>query len=1124
MQNYTHKKLYIILTALVTMGILIFDAWFLNKKFDSIQNEVARVNSSSQSLLVLDQILLDAIDAETGVRGYLITKEEKFLEPYKLASASIWVNLEKFKTTIGDEELHKLSLAATERVLADFFSLLEDKILTVTDESLSLEGKLDQSKILMDSLRLHIGEMQANERRQLRGQRVELRDNRNEFVFALIVTTIISVAIIGFSFLQILRNTTKSHIEFEKQAKLGREKDLTAQISQIFNDTSVLGEIGDRLLVFFSKHFDIVAGRIIAEDNERLQVISTFGVSDKEARKSFQIGVEKENLIEAAIDRGDIWNIKDVPSSYWKVSSSMGESIPNSLLLIPIIHQEETLGVLELAHFGLFNEDEEKLFERLRPTITHGLQSAIHRNSIQILLAKSQQQAEELQASEEEMRVNNEELEQQAALLETHQKGLDEKNRELLEVQAQLEERAEQLEMSSQYKSDFLAKMSHELRTPLNGLLILSTLLTENKDGNLTEQQIDFAKSIKTAGNDLLALINDILDLAKIEAMKLTLRPESFYLKNLIASEENVFEVQAKDKNLNFRIEVEEKLKDLNLFTDRLRLEQILRNFLSNAIKFTSEGSVTFNVEHNQEQDLVRFSVKDTGIGIPQSKISTIFEAFEQSDGSISRRFGGTGLGLTISKELSKLLGGKIHVESIEGEGSVFSLEIPREFENSEGEYSKKLSSGSVVSIERGQGTEAKLEIDPKSAAASASEVERLLSEIPQGERSILIVEDDHVFRSLIAEAVVEYGFHPIEIGDGEVALHLLNEFAPDAILLDIKLPGISGLGLLELIKQIAHLRHIPVHMISAMDYQHRALRMGAMGYLTKPVTLDKVKAAMERIEGTLSKDVKHVLIIEDDETQNKAITELIGGEDIKVTSVHSAESGIAEIKKQGFDCIILDLTLPGVNGKELLNVLSSLDISLPPIIIYTGKDLSEEEEENLKRYSGSIIIKGARSPERLLDEVNLFLHRIETALPKDKLQLLTQLRSHEGIFEDKTILVVDDDIRNIFALTSALESKNINIRVARDGLEALQAIKEHEDIDLVLMDIMMPNMDGFEAMTKIRDSEDKRIKNLPVVALTAKAMKEDYEKCIESGASDYLPKPVNLNNLFTILKVWLTK
>ena len=814
--------------------------------------------------------------------------------------------------------------------------------------------------------------------------------------------------------------------------------------------------------------------------------------------------------------------VADVPMQYWKIKSGLGEAIPGSLLFIPIRFQDQNFAVLELGTFEKISPELMDRIGKLTDVIGIALNAAQSRDRTQELLERTQQQSEELQLQQEELRSKNEELEQQAHALEEQQMNLSAKNLDLEEIKRQLEFKALDLENSSKYKSEFLAKMSHELRTPLNSLLILSTLLMENKEQNLNDRQRQFATSIHHSGQDLLLLINDILDLSKIEAKKLRLKVEPCPINSILLAKEAAFAIQAKSKGLTFVVEARPEVRGEIIRTDRQRLEQILRNFISNAIKFTDTGTVTLQVTTSPDHKEVIFKVKDTGIGIPDDKIDLIFEAFEQADGSVSRKYGGTGLGLTISRELAGLLEGHIQVKSEPGKGSEFILILPISIT----QMPEGAPSGDDKPTHSVLETASRKRMVPESDRQLEyhEEAKRATEDIDPKKTSILIIEDDDRFRMSVVDTVKGYGFQAIECASGELALEILSMIVPSAILLDIKLPEISGFVLLEVIKSRPELRHVPVHIISGLDYQHTALRMGAMGYLTKPVTIEKITAALERIKGVISGRKRKILLIEDDETQSQAISHIIEGEDLDVISVTTGREALEQVKNGAFDCIILDLKLADTSGFKLLEEFNRVSASIPPIVIYTGKDLSIEEEEYLRKFSESIIIKGARSPERLLDEVNLFLHRVETLLPQDKRNILKLLRANEQSFEGKTVLVVDDDLRNIFSLTSALESKGIAVKIAKDGIEALEVVEKYPEIDLVLMDIMMPRMDGYEAMRRLRENADARIRNLPIIALTAKAMKGDYEKCIAAGANDYLPKPVNLENFNTILKVWLTR
>lgn len=1112
-------RLMAVFAAILT--ILIFNGWFLYSSFEKIRNQQFWVTHTTSVLREIETVMSNSKDAESAIRGFIITKQPAYLETYASARRESFLHVNALRSLTVDNPSQQLAIAQFEKALDERFAIMEATRAHFINNGNRISTdpmKLSEGRISMDNLRTLAEHIKGTESALLKERTEGTEKSQAFFIWSLILTTLLASGVITFAFRQMARNQDRANRELEVQAAAAKEKQLVADVAQIVAGDASVETIGSELLEFLTNRFGVLASKLLIFERGKLRTAAAYGV--QETTHSTSEVLTSSGLVSATLNRRETWQINDVPASYWKISSALGSSVPSSLTMVPFAFQGRELGIIELATFEKLRPDQIDMIEKLTETIGIGMSAAQSRAALQALLERTQQQSEELQAQQEELRTNNEELEQQARALESQQQSLNLKNRELESAQADLEKKASDLERSSQYKSEFLAKMSHELRTPLNGLMILSTLLMENKEKTLTEQQRNFARSIHSAGNDLLTLINDILDLSKIEARKLTLRPEEFTLGNLFDSKRRTFEPQTSSKGLELVTDISPELAALRLYTDRQRLEQILRNFMSNAIKFTESGKISLIAKHDPDKDLVTITAVDTGIGIPKEKQDLIFEAFEQADSSVSRKYGGTGLGLTISRELAALLGGEIFLESSEGLGSRFSVCIPVRYKVPATPPTPEPRSTSLAGATRAQ--DQMSGSGPTLNERVGQQVKQALKTVGDGKKTILVVEDDDKFRTSVVEAIKSYQFDAIEAADGEVALALLNEHTPDAILLDIKLPGISGLGILEMIKQMPHLRHIPVHMISALEYQRNALRMGALGYLTKPVTMEKVRAALSRIESLLSKKLRRVLLIEDDQRQNDAISHLIAGEDIEVISTKTGKSAIDELKKEGFDCIILDLTLPDVSGFDLLAELSALEISLPPIVIYTGKDLTESEEEYLRRYSESIIIKGARSPERLLDEVNLFLHRVESLLPEDKRQMLSTLRSQDRALEGKTVLLVDDDIRNIFALTSALEAKGLQIRAARNGIEALEALNEFSDIDLILMDIMMPKMDGFEAMSRIRKSSDDRLRNIPIVALTAKAMKEDHEKCMDAGASDYISKPINLDNLSTVLKVWL--
>ncbi len=737
---------------------------------------------------------------------------------------------------------------------------------------------------------------------------------------------------------------------------------------------------------------------------------------------------------------------------------------------------------------------------------------------------------EELEASSEEIRATNEELEEKTKILEEQNAQIRRQSADLNLNKQLLEEKARELELSNKYKSEFLANMSHELRTPLNSLLILARSLASNEGGNLTEEQIEEARVIHNGGLELLSLINDILDLSKVEAGKLNIMPADSPLEGIVKKLQKQFEPISKDTNVPLRINMATDLP-ASLYTDSQRVEQILKNLLSNAFKFTSKGFVTLNVYRPDEteelqrdsldhKNAVAFSVVDTGIGIETSKLKDIFEAFQQEDGSTDRHYGGTGLGLTIARKFAHMLGGEIHVASQKGEGSTFTLVLPVEMNQETAEPMQTFAPAKPVK----ETVRIELKNMPRMSIMEFIPDDRKV--IGDKDKVLLIIEDDRNFAATLMKIARKRGYKCLAAGDGKSGLLLAVEQPVTAIILDLMLPDIDGMNVLDQLKHDLRTRHIPVHIISAAEEKGNVvpLRKGAVGYLVKPVEREAIEGALAKIEGLLQSEVKQVLVIEDDKTSQIAIQNLLRKQDVQITSVNSGSLALEKLRETHFDCIILDLRLPDMSGFEWLKIVEREkgEAALPPVIIYTAKDLTEEENRLLSHYTGSIIIKGAQSPERLLDEVTLFLHSVESTLSKDQQDIIRMQHDPDRALQGRTILLTDDDLRNTFALSKMLKKHGMNIIIADNGQMALEKLETEKSIELVIMDIMMPVMDGYQAMHEIRAR--KQFQRLPIIALTARAMPEEQEKCMEAGANDYLTKPVDVERLLTLLRVWLFK
>jgi CheY-like chemotaxis protein/signal transduction histidine kinase len=739
------------------------------------------------------------------------------------------------------------------------------------------------------------------------------------------------------------------------------------------------------------------------------------------------------------------------------------------------------------------------------------------------LLKQSQQLATELQTQQKELQQTNEQLAQKAQQLAEQNVEVERKNQEIEQARRALEEKAKELALTSKYKSEFLANMSHELRTPLNSILVLGQQLTDNPDGNLTPRQVEFARTIHGAGTDLLNLISDILDLSKIESGTVSVDAEEVFFGSLLDMVGRPFRHEAENRRLSFEVHTDPHLTR-SLVTDSKRLQQVLKNLLSNAFKFTEHGGVQLSVSvagggwsegHpilGSAASVVAFEVSDTGIGIPSEKQRIIFEAFQQADAGTSRKYGGTGLGLAISRELASLLGGEIQLRSAPGKGSTFTLYLPQTYVGP--------SAPAAALAERRTGPLPR----PLSPVSTEITIERVADDranLQPDDAVLLIVEDDPHYARVLVDLSHDKGFKVLVAMGGAEALALAREFHPSAVSLDVFLPDMLGWTVLNHLKQDSATRHIPVQMLTLDEDRHHGLTRGAFAFVTKPTTTEELESALDRIKEYSKPRRKHLLVVEDNPAEQLSIRELLGHDDIDVSIAATGAEALSAVKAQLFDCVVLDLRLPDMTGFEVLERLGETpELVDLPVVVFTGKELSPEEDSRLHSLARSVVVKGVESPERLLDETALFLHRVVAHLPAEKQKMLDRLHRSDDALVGKKVLVVDDDIRNIFALSSVLERRGMSVLTAGTGREAITTLESTPEVAIVLMDIMMPEMDGYETMQVIR--QNALFRRLPIIALTAKAMKGDREKCLEAGASEYLAKPVNTEQLLSALRVWL--
>ncbi|KGO86214.1 histidine kinase [Flavobacterium rivuli WB 3.3-2 = DSM 21788] len=1190
--NGTFKR-NLIISSGASMLILLVSSIASFVSIRSLLDSNSWVNHTQEVIYNINAGRSELVDAQTSMRGFLVTGNTEFLEQYKNTqedAASYFANVEEL--TI-DNPKQQASIKELKPYMAEFFKYLQLRIDEKKRGQLSLAADLDAGKSLMDEMRTILKRME-NQEQGLLTERVSTSENYGTYSSVLIVVAaLIALFISLLFFVRILRDYNSRillQLALEKSDKETAERirvisGIAGQISQGNYDVRVEDSEGDALgsvavslnnmaaalsssfkslsdnewrqsgiaelnqVMIGEKSLETLTNDIIEylavytnsnagvlyllEDNSLVASAGYSYIADHE-RKRFKIG---EGLTGQAVASGKMLELKGIAADDIKISYALGEVIPAHVIAVPLMDNQAE-GVVELAAVRNYSKREIEFLKSVANNIGIAIKAAQNRKRVQELLEETQAQSEELKAQHSELEGMNAELEAQTQKLQAseeelrvQQEELQQTNEELAERSVLLEEKnteiqkkSEDLELTTRYKSEFLANMSHELRTPLNSILLLSRLLSENIDHNMSEEQIEFAKVIQSSGNGLLGLIDEILDLSKIEAGKMELELIDISTKEITDGMKAMFTEVAKQKGIEFKIDDENA--PLVIRTDKMRLEQILKNLLSNALKFTSEGSVTLIVKkHATDEKRVLFSVKDTGIGIPREKQPLVFEAFQQADGSTKRKYGGTGLGLSISRELAKLLRGEIGLSSVVDEGSEFTLNIPvigsmllqpEEFEDRQIQAPQVITEGEDDDKEKP---------DLRYRYISPFIPESVPDDrdtIADKDKVVLIVEDDVNFAKSLLEFSRKRGYKGIVSVRGDHALNLAMLYKPAGILLDIQLPIKSGWEVMEDLKNNSQTKHIPVHIMSSHKLKQESLLKGAVNFLDKPVAFEQMPEVFKRIEHIISRESQKVLILEDNPQHAKALAYFLETYNINSEIKSEIEEGVSALKQTDVDCVILDMGIPDRQAYDILeSVKKNPGLENLPVIVFTGKSLSMKEELKIKKYADSIVIKTAHSYQRMLDEVSLFLHLVEENKGSEgKKEHYKKLSLLNNVLHNKTVLVVDDDVRNIYSLTKSLESLKMNIVTAIDGKEALKALEEHPEIDVVLLDMMMPNMDGYETATHIR--ENKKYKTLPVIAVTAKAMTGDREKCINAGASDYITKPVDIDQLLSLLRVWL--
>ena len=1177
----------LIVSSGISVLILVISSTASFLSINSLLESNSQVNHTQDIIYQLNTSQGIVLDAQAGVRGFLTTGNDMFLDRYLKSSLELSEVVNKLDELTVGKTSQQTQIRAIKAEHTKLYNYLKEKVYLKRQGLPVGADDLNQGKVIMDNLRSLYGNMEREEISELKIKTDKSKQYGVYSSILIIFAALIAISLSVLFFVRILNDFKKRAEMTKKLQEVDRETNRRISMVSLAADKILKGDysikvedsdgelgsigislnqmseslqtnfdqlasrewiktgiaelnqvmIGEKDLYLLTK--DIIeyaavytgstAGIFYLREGDDLFAASGYSYIPDSSRERLKIG---QGLTGQAAVSKKMIHLKDFDEENVKITYALGEVKPKHILSFPLI-DSYVVGVIELASVKNYTDLEIEFLESVANNIAIAIKAAENRKRVQELLEETEAQSEELKAQHSELEGMNAELEVQTEKLQAseeelrvQQEELQQTNEELAERSTLLEERnieiqkkSEDLELTTRYKSEFLANMSHELRTPLNSILLLSRLLSENNDQNMNAEQVEFATVIQSSGNGLLGLIDEILDLSKIEAGKMDLENTDILIQDISTNLHNLFHLVAKEKEIDFKIINNEA--PLLIKSDQVRLEQILKNLISNAIKFTKKGSVTLQiVKIKDTTNKVSFIVKDTGIGIAKNKQPLIFEAFQQADGSTKRKFGGTGLGLSISRELAKLLGGEITLSSEVDSGSTFTLTIPTIPMNASN-YSS-VSTEDVIDLSLDEREEQllskKLEDRGKFISSVIPEaVPDDKDNITDSDKVILIVEDDVSFAKSLLNFTRERGYKGVVTVRGDYALNLALTYKPLGVLLDIQLPIKSGWEVMEDLKSNPLTKHIPVHMMSSHKMKQESLLKGAVNFLDKPVAFEQLPDVFKRIEHFVNRKSQKVLIIEDNTQHAKALSSFLESNNIGSDIKSKIEDGIAALEKPEVDCVILDMGIPDKHAYEILdNIKKNKGLENLPVIVFTGKSLSLIEEQRIRKYADSIVVKTAYSYQRMLDEVSLFLHLMEDGSGNKNLKL-NKLNS---ALNGKTVLVVDDDVRNIYSLTKALESVKMKVITAIDGEEAIKAMHNHKKIDVVLLDMMMPNMDGYETATMIRKNKDW--KNLPVIAVTAKAMTGDRDKCINAGASDYITKPVDVDQLLSLLRVWL--